>query len=81
MIKARPANDNIILSPRLSQSRFRFLLVRWSVGKLTFLACSTLFLTDQFSGRQCDLVTLVLGKLDPGDSLAWHSLGFEVKEA
>jgi len=40
-----------------------------------------LFLTDQFFGRQCDLATLVLGKLDPGDSLAWHSLGFEVKEA
>ena len=25
------------------------------------------------------LVTLVLGKLNPGECLAWHSLGFEVK--
>ena len=49
--------------------------------ELTFRAGSMLFLTDQFSGQQCDPVTLVLGKLDPGDSLAWHSLGFEVKEA
>ena len=27
------------------------------------------------------LFTFVLGKLDPGESLAWHSLDFEVKEA
>lgn len=53
-----------------------------------------LFLTNQFSGGQCDggvlgisnqetlyLVMLVLEKLDPGESLAWHSLGFEMKEA
>ena len=59
-----------------------------------FLSCSALFLIGQFSGRRCDegvrdtqsgktldLVTFVLGKLDPGESLAWHSLDFEVKEA
>ena len=58
------------------KARFWFLLFRWSVGKRTFLACSTLFLTGQFifSGRGCVvrdasnqktlyLVTSVLGKL------------------
>ena len=58
-------------------ARFRFLLVRWSVGKRSFHSCSTLVLTGQFSGRRCYggvslgissqktlyLVTLVLGKL------------------
>ena len=40
------------------KARFWFLLVRWSVGKRTFLACSTLFLTGQFifSGRGCVVV-------------------------
>ena len=36
------------------KARFRFLLVRWSVGKRTFFVCSALFLTAQFSGRWCD---------------------------
>ena len=30
-----------------------------------------LFLTDQFSGRQCDLVTLVLGKLNLIQAIPW----------
>ena len=59
--------------------RFPFLLVRWSVGKRSFHSCSALFLTGQFSGRQCDqgvslgissqktlyLVSSVLKKLYP----------------
>ena len=67
---------------------FWFLLVWWSVGKCTFLARSALFLTSQFSGRQCDQgvslgisnqemlypVMLVLEKLDPGESLAWQGM-------
>ena len=70
------------------KARFRFLLVRWSVGKQTFLACNMLILTGQFSGRRCDrcvllgmsnqetlhLVTSVLWKLDPGESMAWNLL-------
>ena len=76
------------------KARFPFLLVRWSVQKRIFFVSSALFLTAQFSGRWCDwgvslritnqetlcLVPLVFWKLDPHESLAWHLLGFEVKE-
>ena len=74
------------------KARFQFLLLRWWVGKWTFLALSALFLTRHFSVWQCDggvslgisnqetpyLVASVLGKLNPGKSFDWHVLGFEV---
>ena len=76
------------------KARFQFLLVRWSVGKWTFLAWSALFLTGYFTGWQCDggvslgisnqetpyLVASVLRKLNPGKSFDWHVLGSEVQE-
>ena len=96
MVRKKPSVKPRISKTFYTQDRSYFFRFRTKTdpGNGCFLAYSALFLTGQFSGRRCDedvrntqsgktldLVAFVLGKLDPGESLAWHSLDFEVKEA
>ena len=55
-----------------------FLLVRWSVMKQTFLGCSALFLTGQFSACENSRLSLLLGATDVGETSASASRTFHL---